>query len=214
METETRYVVRGKKESPQSKGLNFSSMDLDSIKQGIDIERAMSAMMDIDLGMYNKMVEPKGYLIRADLAGAFKKGDSIETFPTGYLLDSIETEIIGKNKASSLSSEWLLGFIAATRGFKVQPSFVVKDTYDMRIARRLWTGEDVKNVLDFVDFLRHYTLAAETAATMLRQEPILRGLLAYSIWLDASRRGDWHLAKTTTPNGSRKKATDTTISDV
>lgn len=174
----------------------------------------MSAMMDIDLDMYKQMQEPKGYLIRTDLTGIFKKGDSIETFPTGYLLDSIETELIGKNKASSLSSEWLLGFIAATRGFKVQPSFVIKDTYDIRIARRLWTGEDVKNVLDFVDFLRHYTLAAETAATMLRQEPILRGLLAYSIWLDASRRGDWNRVKTTTPRNSRNKATDTILSDV
>lgn len=176
--------------------LEFGRIDLKDVEPKLDTDRAMSALMQLDFGAYAGMVKPEGYMIRKDLIGSFAEGENVETFTTGFLLDAIEGQFIAEDSpVSPLSTKWYMEFLAATRGYRVQPSFVVRDEFDNRIARRLWTSSDVKNVLDFAAFLRHYDLAAETAATLHRQEPILRGMMAYHLWLDANRRGGWKKSK-------------------
>jgi len=193
--------VRHKRTSLNAPRIVFNKIEISGLKPNRDKEKAMAALVEVDFDWYWQMREPDTFWIRRDIQGKYEENTNVEVMTSGFLLDAVETLLASATKTGNsqgVSARSYLDIVLASRGLLVQSSFVQTDTYDASIARRYWTNEDVKNVLDFIQWMRYYELHGETSAALCRNEPILRGFLAYHLWLEVSRRdstqspgGDW-----------------------
>ena len=176
MEEAERPRVRHRRTSLNAPKIVFGKIEITDIKPGRDKLKAMAALVEVDFDWYWQMREPDTFWIRRDIQGKYKENQNVEVMTSGFLLDAVENLLSDATKRKNdqgVSARSYLDIVLASRGLLVQSSFVQTDMYDASIARRYWTHEDIKNVLDFIRWMRYYELHGETSAALCRNEPIL-----------------------------------------